>query len=180
MAQNAKSHALREEYFSCADLLNRRCLSNHTRCKECMEYKTVDEMAREKDGRIARHQRCQRCAYPFCAVCHRQRKESEGPVPESAKEKKSDEYYDEGVWFCEQKKCQAKKPKKCSACKVTKPSQEFASDGKNHHSRCLSCEYPTCATCGHTRPREGKAVEERHKDQNGKWYCQPACRPKSR
>ena len=62
MEQNVENHALRRAYISCADLLDDRRLSNHTRCKECMEYKPMDEMAREKDGRIARHQRCQRCA----------------------------------------------------------------------------------------------------------------------
>ena len=172
--------SLWEEFFLCRNLLDRRDIMKHLRCSECGEHKAEDDYRRLSDGRLAKTQRCRTCEFPCCEACGRQRKESEGQVPISQKEADSTGSKNEGGWFCDQAQCKTKKPRKCSACKRTKPGQEFASGRGHHHSRCLSCEYPACATCGFTRPRENKAVEERHKDKTGKWYCQPQCRPKSR
>ena len=172
--------SLWEEFFLCRTLLDRRDIMKHLRCSECGEHKAEDDYRRVSDGRLAKTQRCRTCEFLCCEACGRQRKESEGQVPISQKEADSTGSKNEGAWFCNQVHCKTKKPRKCSACKRTKPGQEFASGGGHHHSRWLSCEYPACATCGFTRPRENKAVEERHKDKTEKWYCQPQCRPKSR
>lgn len=178
LEDKAVLEALREEKFHCEYELAERRRVAHIPCKECRVHQTEACFPCEPDGRIARHQRCLNCAFPSGRSCLRRRRESEGPVLKSAKELHPAGRQDIRVWFCDQAQCQSEKQRKCSACKVTKPGREFARDGHHHHERCLSCEYPTCATCGFTRPRANKAVEERHKDNKRNWYCQPACRPK--
>ena len=62
-------------------------------------------------------------------------------------------------------------------CSPQASGLEFARDGHNQHERCLSCEYPICATCGFTRPRDQRAVHENHKDKSRNCYCQPTRLP---
>lgn len=175
---SAMREALWEELLICRSKLHWRRNRKHSLCKECKEYQTEGQFPREMDGRIARHQRCRLCAFPFCRACDRQRQESEGPAPIWEKEMNQAGCRDAGVWFCNQEKCKHNRQRKCSACKVSKPGKEFARDGHNHHERCLSCEYPTCAACGFKRPRDQRAVREDYKDEQRNWYCQPTCRPK--
>ena len=65
--------------------------------------------------------------------------------------------------------------RRCKECQKLQYQRMYTDQGSGHfNERCLSCEYPACASCGHTHPRKEKAVQARHKIRQGKellWYC---------
>ena len=120
--------------------------------KKCPECKTEKEIA-------SRSTRCNDCQFPSCAVCKYKRLPSEGAVRIEQKAMK--------LWYCA--KCSKRTCVECNKEKVNNASS----------TRCLTCQFPTCAKCTYKRKESEGAVSLKEKvkstgqaDTVNIWYCE--------